>query len=300
MNKLENKNAEMAPESRMTRRTFLKTGGRLFAGMLILPIPAYGYARYAEPRWVQTNKVPLTLDRLPEAMSGMRLLQFSDVHLGPYYSPDALIQLVERINNLNPDLVCFTGDLYDSAIFSEKDVIEALSGVKAAYGKFAVLGNHDYIDSAVQVSKLWEASGFQLLKNNAFKITKDRESIIVAGVDDFVKGRPDLAKALNRADPSVFTLLLSHAPDFADTASRYPVDLQLSGHSHGGQVRLPWIGPIVTPLGAKKYVDGLYKLKEGKFFLYANRGIGVSLHPVRFCCRPELTLFELHRSSSGE
>ncbi len=111
------------------------------------------------------------------------------------------------------------------------------------------------------------------------------------------EGKPDLEVALQSAKPDEFVLLLSHAPDFADVAVRHPVDLQLSGHSHGGQVRLPLIGNTsALPLYGRKYVDGLYTLGGGKLQVYTNRGIGVSVFPVRFLCRPELTVFTLHRA----
>ncbi|GIP34565.1 metallophosphoesterase [Paenibacillus sp. J2TS4] len=285
---------EVRVKGRMSRRTFLKNSRWLVAGLLLFPFPAYGYAKYAEPRWLQTNHIALTLQRLPKAMSGLRILQFSDVHLGPYYSIDHLTGLVERMNRMQPDLVCFTGDLYDRDIFAEKAFVEVVSRLKAPDGKYAVLGNHDYIDSAKRTSQLWNEAGFLCLHNEAVSVERNGARLWIAGVDDLVKGKPNLTQALRSADPSEFTLLLSHCPDLADEAVLYPVDLQLSGHSHGGQVRVPMIGPLVTPLGAKKYVDGLYKLENGKLFVYTNRGIGMSMHPIRFCCRPELTLFTLN------
>lgn len=265
------------------------------AALFVAPLASYTYARYGEKNWIQTNRITLNYDRLPEAFSGIRVLLFSDLHLGHYFSAKQLVSLKDRINAMEPDLVCFTGDLFDKKISERIQVAQILQAIKAPLGKFAVMGNHDYYSPIGRVRTVWKNGGFTLLVNQSSIVRRNGELIQVAGVDDMVKGKPDIEAGLEKADPNVFTILLSHAPDFADRAYRYPVDLQLSGHSHGGQVRLPLIGHLTAPLYGRKYVAGLYALGEGEFKLYTNRGIGVSVYPIRFCCRPEITLFTLDK-----
>lgn len=131
--------------SKLSRRSFLKKTISGFAQLAVLSVGGYSYARYAEPRWLQTTHLTLTLKRLPPAFSGMRIVQFSDVHLGFHYSAEQLAHLVDIIQSHDPDLICFTGDLYDYVVLEDSPaVIQALSRLKAPLGKGAVLGNHDY------------------------------------------------------------------------------------------------------------------------------------------------------------
>jgi len=141
-----------------------------------------------------------------------------------------------------------------------------------------------------------DESGFQLLKNEHKVIDKENDRIIIAGVDDIILGKPDIETALENANPDLFTILLAHEPDFADTALQFPVDIQLSGHSHGGQVRFPFIGHLYTPAYAEKYVQGRYPLKDGKLTLFVNKGIGTTRLPYRFLCQPEIHLYTLNKA----
>lgn len=282
--------------SKLSRRSFLKKTISGFAQLAVLSVGGYSYARYAEPRWLHTTHLTLTLKRLPPAFSGMRIVQFSDVHLGFHYSAEQLAQLVDIIQSHNPDLICFTGDLYDYVVLEDSPaVIQALSRLKAPLGKGAVLGNHDYYGKEPKkITKILSDGGFQVLNNQSIALNRGKDYVWLSGVEDMWNGQPDIKKALKSVPPNDCVLLLSHCPDFADIALEYPIDLQLSGHSHGGQVRLPFYGHIVTPQYAKKYVDGLYTLGDGKLQVYTNRGIGVSQYPVRFYCRPELTVITLN------
>jgi len=284
---------------KMTRRTFLKKSAYALAGIAAAPFGGYGYARFAEPGWLHTRSVILTLKRLPADFNNIRVIHFSDVHLGFHYSVKQLAGLITHIQSLQPDMVCFTGDLFDSALLDEEAVTQQLSRLKAPLGKAAVLGNHDYYARTPdKISDLLANCGFAVLNNRSVRIERGNSRIWVSGVDDMWEGKPDLAKALQGVPKNEFNLLLSHCPDYADTALLHPVDLQLSGHSHGGQVRLPFYGHIVTPKFGQKYVDGLYTLRDGKLQVYTNRGIGVSVMPVRFWCRPELTVFTLQNGQS--
>lgn len=285
------------PHVKMSRRTFLQKAALSAAAAMTIPTAAYGYARYAEPGWLDVHEVQLSLPRLPRGMDGLRIVQFSDVHLGFHYEADDLFRLAETINGLRPEMICFTGDLVDYAIGRDGSrYSEALKAMKAALGKFSVLGNHDYYDAPAQTAKLLTNGGFRMLRNDMAAIERSGSRLWIAGVEDMWMGKPDLKKATRLAKPDDFVLLLAHCPDFADIAAAHQVDLQLSGHSHGGQVRLPLLGHVVTPKFGQKYVIGGYTLGQGKLQLYVNRGIGVSQHPVRFLCRPELTVFTLRQA----
>jgi predicted MPP superfamily phosphohydrolase len=285
--------------NKVTRRVFLKRTAIAALGLAALPSAGFAYVRYAEPKWLEKKEVTLKLDRLPKEMNGIRVVQFSDVHLGFHYTSEHLSRLGAAINRLQPDVICFTGDLVDHALPSENEtaaIIDALASMEAPLGKFAVLGNHDYYKNSAAVAKLLSTGGFTVLLNAAALVKRNGSALWVAGLDDQWKGKPDIEKTLKQTSPDDFVLLLSHCPDIADMSVRYSVDLQLSGHSHGGQVRIPFYENRFVPKYAKKYVMGLYTLGDGKLQLYVNRGIGVSEYPIRFRCRPELTVFTLQNA----
>jgi predicted MPP superfamily phosphohydrolase len=246
--------------------------------------------------WIQTKHVPFYSSRIPDIFSGLRIVQFSDVHLGDFYSLTRLSKAVSHINQLKPDLILFTGDLYDAqqGIASE-ECIPVLSELKATYGKWAVLGNHDYRSGARKISKLLHNSGFKVLKNENQQIERGGKYINIIGLDDWLRGTPNLPKALKGLHPDEFTIALVHEPDFADAAANFPIDLQVSGHSHGGQVRIPGIGAIMTTKKGRKYVQGLYKLQGSRLQVYTNAGLGMTFLPIRFYCRPEVTVFTLKK-----
>lgn len=282
----------------LTRRSFLKKAALWSAGLILTPSATAGYARWIEPHWLETVHIDVTLPRLPQALAGLRIAHFSDLHLGFHFAAKDLPPLVAAVNALQPDMVCFTGDLVDYSIPQSEAVsaVIALSQLSAPFGKFGVLGNHDYYSGQTnQLVGYAEHAGFRMLRNEAVRLELNGEPWWIAGVEDQFAGEPDLAKALRGVPGQEWTMLLSHCPDYADTALRQSVDLQLSGHSHGGQVRIPGYGAVFTPRHGSKYVDGLYSLGEGKLQVYVNRGIGVSTLPFRFACRPELTLLTLRR-----
>jgi len=282
----------MNPHSPITRRSFLK-GALGLAALTALPL---GYSYMGERLWYEVKEISLSFPHLPSAFHGFRLVQFSDVHLGHYFGQSELLELVKKINNLNPDMICFTGDLVDQGGSELKAAIPILAMLKASLGKWAVLGNHDYSGEVNQVVESLEKANFHVLNNANSKISRNDQSILIAGVEDSLKGNPHIAKAIEGTTKEEFILLLSHTPDYADECKDYPIALQLSGHSHGGQIRVPFYGSLVTPPGAKKYIDGLIEMENSNMLVYVNRGIGTTILPLRFSCRPEITLFTFHSS----
>jgi uncharacterized protein len=289
---------------KVTRRTFIK---RIIGGLLAAAATSTGgyfYAREIEPRMLDITRHKIIDAALPDGYNGLTILQFSDTHIGFQYTMEQLEKLVTKINKMQPDLIVFTGDLIDDPMhFDEKaEVISLLSKLKAPFGKFAVYGNHDHGGYGSDLYKqIMDHSGFKLLMNSSENVKLlDGSSLCITGIDDAMLGKPDIAAAMASIPPNTYTLLLSHAPDKADEASQYPIHLQLSGHSHGGQIQIPFYGPWVTPPYAEKYVEGFYTIgKEKKLRLYVNRGLGTTRLPFRFLSQPELALFTLYNEKTS-
>jgi predicted MPP superfamily phosphohydrolase len=278
----------------INRRSFLKkTVAAILAACASVPIYSFIFERF----WLDITHVDLTFPELPNSFSGMRIVHISDLHIGEFYKKEHLKKVVAQVNQLKPDLLCFTGDLVEDNVDILKECIPILQQLHAPLGKIAILGNHDYkIGKQGVVSDTLQKSGFTFLRNQHTALNKMESQLFIAGVDDMFGGVPNIPASVQGIPPNQFTILLAHEPDLADTAVQYPVQLQLSGHSHGGQVRLPFYGPIFTPDGAKKYVRGLKKLQSSKLILYVNRGIGTTFLPFRFNCRPEITVMTLSTS----
>lgn len=289
---------EMPPESpkqTMSRRTFLKTMGGWALGLAGVAALGGAYVTELEPRWLQVVHTRMALARIPPAFQGVRIAHFSDVHYEFHFGPGRLKSLVNRIMKEKPDLICFTGDLVDRKIGTAgKEMTDILAKLDAPLGKFAVLGNHDYYFSDKEVAGVLQNAGFRVLRNESVRVPKDGAVMTMLGVEDSSRGKPNIKTALQGVGKDEFMLLLAHTPDYALNTMVHPISLQMSGHSHGGQVRLPFHGPLVRVPGAKRYPDGLYRPPNNEIFqLYTNRGVGVTGIPVRFWCRPELTIHTL-------
>jgi predicted MPP superfamily phosphohydrolase len=286
-------------EKRLTRRNFIKKGLTSVVGFFILSLSSYSF--FIEKNNIELKHIHLSFPHLPSSFKGTKILHISDIHFGFFYDSDQLQNLIVRIRSLEPDIICFTGDLIDSQ-FSKSQAINVSNILKqlvAPYGKFAILGNHNYWGNTELVKDCLTDSGFQLLMNEVTLVRKGNDYIYISGIDDLLCGTPDISKIFKkgRLDPNLFHVMLVHEPDYANEISYHPVDLQLSGHSHGGQINLPYIGPLITPALSKKYTSGLYRINN-RLNLYTNRGIGTTILPFRFYCRPEITIIELNKSES--
>lgn len=272
--------------------------------LLLAAASVFYYARYTEPNLLRLQNVSIDAASVTPDLDGIRIVQISDIHLGRFYSPDKLQSLVTRINGLKPDMIVFTGDLIDNFANDpvSGSIAPILSQMNAPLGKFAVYGNHDQGGGAKRpYARIMAYSGFKLLVNEHQTLSIGRSKLVVAGVDDFLLGSPDLTKTLSGIDRNAFVLLLAHEPDVADRLGKYPVDLQLSGHSHGGQVQLPGYGPLYTPPLARKYTEGLYTFHADSrrpLQLYVNRGIGTTRLPFRLDSVPECTIITLKQPAS--
>jgi predicted MPP superfamily phosphohydrolase len=244
----------------------------------------------------------LAIADLPDAFLNLRFVQISDIHLEEYTEAWFLQHVVAQVNALNPELVLITGDFVSRGPRSHPVAwraaglcAEVLSALKAPQ-RFAILGNHDAAVGPEHVIPVMTAHGTPFLVDSYCALERGNDRLWLCGTDD-ATNRPTLAGTLP-PDPRAPIILMCHEPDYADTLALDPrfqhVDLMLSGHSHGGQVRLPGLGPLILPPLGKKYVQGLFHL--GHTQLYVNRGIGTVGMPFRLDCPAEITEFTLIRA----
>jgi predicted MPP superfamily phosphohydrolase len=273
---------------KLNRRRFLKWLGATVAAGGMTTVGGPYYARHIEPGWLMVESVEVPIAGLPAALEGFKIVQLSDFHLHPFTQLELVEKAVARANELAADVIVLTGDYVLERADSIFELAPALAGLNARQGVFAVLGNHDHWTEAAVVRAGLAEAGLALLDNSGVALSAGREQLYLAGVDDCWSGAPDLDMALDGVVAGVPVVLLAHEPDFADTfALDGRVALQLSGHSHGGQVRLPGIGALVLPTYGEKYDAGLNKAAD--MWVYTTRGIGVIGPPVRFNCPPEIT-----------
>ncbi len=265
------------------------------------------YARRVEPERVVVERVSLTLPHVAPAFDGYRILQVSDVHLDGWMTPERLRGIVELANKQRPDLTVVTGDFVTrSPFYSTAHLAPLLVGplaeLRAPDGVLAVLGNHDHRAGAKAVRRALRAAGIVELDNRARTLRRGDGGVLhIAGVDSSYTSQDRLDLVLEGLPDEGCALLLAHEPDFADeSAATGRFDLQLSGHSHGGQVRPPFLGPLLLPKLGRRYPAGLYEV--GGMRLYTNRGVGVTLSRLRANCPPEITVLTLrsHRTSTEE
>ncbi len=197
------------------------------------------------------------------------------------------------VQALGADVIVVTGDFVSRVTHDEPDmVVQALARLSAREGVYAVLGNHDWWENGLLVADCVRRAGVTLLQNRNVPLRRGGQTLYLAGIDDVWVARHDLPAALDDVPMSAKAILLAHEPDYADLAAHdQRVLLQLSGHSHGGQVCLPGYGGIVFPPWARKYSRGCYTV--GRMTVYTNRGLGMVSLPLRFACRPEITLLTL-------
>ncbi len=284
----------------ISRRSFLGLAGGVGAAALL------GDALLLEPNRPQLVRQELALARWPAALDGFTIALLSDFHYDPVFSVHPIRAAISTVNDLHPDMIVLTGDFvsepmlrrdYERAALMAEPCSRLLRQMHAPQGLWAVLGNHDQITDPALVTNILRATGIPVLMNQSVAIELNQSRFWLSGVDDVLLGAPDLVSTLASVPSNEATILLAHEPDYARHVSRYPVDLQLSGHSHGGQVRLPFLPPLYEPPLARRYIAGLYRV--GPLTLYTNRGLGTVLAPIRFDCPPEITLFTLRHAVSS-
>ena len=264
----------------ITRRTLLKSAltGLGFGGL---------GAFVEESSHLGVEQVWAPVAGIDSRLEGLRVAVLSDFHLYPFTQLSFLQRAVEAANQLHPEVIVLLGDFIDQTVEAMDELGPLLGTLQSKLGVFAVLGNHDHRKGASRVEERLAREGIEVLTNRGVFLKRDGASVYLAGVDS-ISGRFDLHSALSNAREKVPTILLAHEPDVADAARQDGrVSVQLSGHSHGGQVRVPGLCRYGLPRGAKKYPFGSYRL--GGLFLHTSRGLGTTGAPIRLGSPPEVT-----------
>ena len=287
----------------LSRRRLLQAG--LLGGLGIAL-----YAGEVERHWIETAHRDMLLPGLAPAFEGMRIVQMSDIHMDEFTEPFFLRHVVNTVNSLKPELVLITGDFVSEWPASRKfgrgaawqcaEILDQLD-CRARYG---VRGNHDVLVGKGPVIEALTAHGIRILENDHVAIERNGARWWLAGIDDPLTGQPDAETAIpqsirhNKNEPVV---LMCHGPDYADDlihlSSGQAVNQMLSGHTHGGQVRIPFLPPTHLPPMGQKYIEGSFQV--GPIQLYVNRGVGTVGVPFRLDCPPEITLFTLRNSEQS-
>jgi predicted MPP superfamily phosphohydrolase len=279
---------------KLNQNALIKLGVSTLLSGAALATGGWMYATRIEPGWLEISSVSLILPRLHPTFDNYRLVHISDIHLETWITHRRLMEVVRTVNMLRADLIAITGDFVtDLHPRTANELSLALSKLRAKDGVVAVLGNHDYWTNARTIREVLKRSNITELPNTVQTIQRGDISLHIAGVDDYWENKARLRDVLEQLPDEGAAILLAHEPDFAVvSAESGRFDLQLSGHTHGGQVHFPFIGPVVLPMYGRKFPKGLYRVRD--MLLYTNRGLGTARPQIRFNCRPEITLITLH------
>lgn len=273
---------------------------RYAAGSTILTgLATAGYALLVEPFWIETTEIALPIRNLAPEFEGYRLVHISDIHADSFMTADELHGIVERVNALTPDMIAITGDYVTNSAFGVPAFLsDALKRLHASDGVFGIMGNHDYYGDRADSVNILDESNICDLNNTLYTLRRGAACLHLAGLDSVIyqNARLDLVRDQLPPDDAP-VILLAHEPDVADfVAAHDRFAVQLSGHTHGGQIRFPMVGMVWWPFFGQHYEKGLYKVRD--MWLYVNRGLGRVGLPIRFNCRPEITVITLHNADT--
>ncbi|HUZ46549.1 MAG TPA: metallophosphoesterase [Terriglobia bacterium] len=239
------------------------------------------------------------LRRLGPAHDGLKIVQLTDIHHSLYTPLEDVERAVNLTNQLQPDLVALTGDYVTFSPSYIGPVAEVLGKLSARLGVFAVLGNHDFQVDADEMTRALEAQQIRVLRNSHFALHTDHAPLWLLGVDDLWWGADDLESAVKHVPSHDPKILLCHNPMGIRMAAKHQIDLVLSGHTHGGQVRLPWVGALYgNPRLGRRFIQGWNRLDSTQ--IYVSRGIGKVLLPLRVGCPSEITCLRLRSGASSK
>ena len=276
----------------LTRRQFLGLAGA--AAVAGVGVPA-AYGGFVEAWAYELTETVIRIKDLPERFEGFRIAQVSDVHHGRLVSLDEVRKVVALANETRADMVALTGDYTTDLPKFVEPCAEVLSELKAPEGVFAVLGNHDHNTDGLLTRQALRRRRIEVLTNQNTELRRGADVLQLAGVDDWGWGKADFPRAMRGVDTARPSLLLSHEPMALDVPETRGVSLILSGHTHGGQVSLPWVGaPAAWLWEHLKYLRGRYESDGTQ--LYVSRGTGVIGLPVRIGARPEVAVIRLERA----
>jgi len=252
-----------------------------------------GYTVFGERYSVQFNRYRIMVPHLPDAFNGVRIVHLTDIHYGYLMSISFVKKLLKKVQLLDKDMIFCTGDYIHERDSSDQiDIIwPELCKLKAPLGVYNVLGNHDHWGST-QRSMYWLNRSGQNVQRSEKCLEKNGQRLWIAGAGDFLEDHFDLDKVLEKIPETDCRIVLAHNPDTADSFFKSRIDLMVSGHTHGGQVSIPFAGPPVLPVMNKTYSSGL-KISPKNHKVFISRGIGWAICPVRFNCAPEIVILEL-------
>lgn len=264
--------------------------------VMVLTAVALGiYATWIERKLLVVKNHEVILEE--NGQNNLKIVQFTDTQLGEFYSLKDLERAVDKINEENADIVVFTGDLIDNAAQYEEisNIAPVLSKIEANLGKYAVYGNHDIGGGAERYYEdIMNEAGFQVLRNYSTTLEVAGNTVKIMGGDEAMMGWHDARITTEGINEEDINILLLHEPDLIEDYANYPIDLALSGHSHGGQVSLPVIGPLVNNYLAEKYYKGWYTVNaEENIKLFVSSGLGNTKVPFRFGNIPVVESFEI-------
>ncbi|MBN2883472.1 MAG: metallophosphoesterase, partial [Clostridia bacterium] len=269
----------------------IQTKTKVILSVILIGLLLLGYS-FVEPYWLKVTDYEIYSENLPLEFDGYEILFVSDIHHGPYFSYERVEKLRDRMNEMNADLVLMGGDYVHRGPLYVPEVFNALNGLSAADGVMGVLGNHDHWDGEQATRDGFEYAGFLDIENKNVMIERNGSSIEIAGVGDLDMGVQEL-----NLDSGVFSILVSHNPDYIAGISGVKPDLMLSGHTHGGQVTFFGLwAPLIPSRYWNKFRYGEIEYNDIK--LIVTSGVGTITPPMRFFARPEIVRITL-RSGDG-
>lgn len=246
----------------------------------------------AEANSIEIEEIPIYLKRLPKSLRGLRIVHLSDIHHSPLTNLGHITRMLEVANSLKPDMFVLTGDYVSHEREYIEPVAEVLGKLESEFGTFACLGNHDHWTDAGLVTDSFRRAGIKMMINQGERFSARGGSFWLCGVDDYMMGKTDIRAALRGSLPHEMKLMLAHNPAIIGRAAYANIDLVLSGHTHGGQVKIrePKENGLFPNL-KRRMRSGLHHRRETQ--IYITRGIGTVVLPVRYQCPPEVSLIEL-------
>lgn len=277
--------------SRMSRRSFLKAGAITLTGLTASGVGGYVYSGVIEPNTIEVTQLTVPLKGLSPEFDGYRLVHLSDIHMGTWMNRERLTNVINLVNEQDADLIALTGDYitHDEIPRYHDPLVDNLVNLRAQDGVVSTLGNHDHWTNAGLIREILQASNIQELENDSLILERGNAKFAISGVDDVWEEKADIDKVIDGLPDEAPAILLVHEPDYADiSGATGRFGLQLAGHTHGGQIRLPVIGALRLPYLGTKYDMGKYQV--GDMIHYTNRGVGMIPPQYRLGCLPEITV----------
>ena len=294
----EKQNEIIKEENRELRKKIVLTTFKIILIIIIISMTFFLYTTYISSKIISVKETRITSEKLPKSFDGLKIIQISDIHYGSTIFIEDIKNLINIINRRNPDLVVFTGDLinknYKINSSEQEKLIKQMKKIKSTIGKYAILGEED----SNTFTTIMNQSNFTILNNSYELIYKNSNTpILLIGLNSSITGAINIDQAYKYFTRSthnndIFTISLLHEPDSVDNIiSSYPTDIFLAGHSHNGQIALPYIGGIIKKEGAKNYINEFYQLNNSK--LYISSGLGTNGNGIRLFCHPSINFFRL-------